>query len=177
MRLLLISLALLAATPACAEPQPAPAVQASGDLRTASSPEPFIRALYASYSDADDANPWAGDAVWSRRMAALVRRDQELAGEELPYLDADPICSCQDWGRVSVQSVVLRVATMQGAIDATVRFVNLGVTETTILRMVREESGWRVDDIVNADGYPGLADQLAQSNARIEAGGKALGRD
>ena len=137
--------------------------------------EAFVRALYASYADGDDARPWSGEGVWSPRMHALIRRDAELATEDLPYLDADPICNCQDWERLSVRAVTLATA-HDGAVVATVRFVNAGEDKTSVLKLERGRLGWRVDDVLNP-GYPSLAENIAASNARIEAGGKALDRD
>lgn len=183
MRLPLIALAALALG-ACDNPVeeaaptatlaslPLPTRQASSD-----GAEAFVRALYASYSEAEDANPWSGPRVWSKRMDALVRRDAELAPDgDLPYLDADPICSCQDWERLSVRSVALSPVRADGSVEATVRFVNAGEDNTALLKLVRETDGWRVDDVMNP-GYPSLADNLVESNARIEAGRKALHRD
>lgn len=150
---------------------PAPPPQASTD-----GAEAYVRALYASYAAGDDAEPWSGARVWSRRMEALVRRDAELATDDLPYLDADPICNCQDWENLTVRSVALSPARPDGSVEATVRFVNGGEGQTALLKLVRQADGWRVDDVMNP-GYPSLAENLAASNARIEAGRKALHRD
>lgn len=140
--------------------------------------ENFVRAVYASYSTEDDAHPPSLpglDSVWSDRMSALIQRDQELATEDLPYLDADPICNCQDWETLTVQSVGL-VQDPRGQI-ATVAFTRAGEATTVALLLSGDPiSGWRIDDVLNP-GYPSLADELAASNARIEAGGKALYRD
>ncbi|WP_333590958.1 DUF3828 domain-containing protein [Brevundimonas sp.] len=149
-------------------PAPPPQVPAEGA-------EAYVRALYASYS-AGDAAPWSGRRVWSRRMGALVRRDAELANGDLPYLDADPICDCQDWENLSVRSVALSPVRADGSVEATVRFVNAGEDQTALLKLVREADGWRVDDVMNP-GHPSLAENLAASNARIETGKQAMGRD
>lgn len=182
MRLPLIALAALmlgacdkpaeeAALTATLASLPMAAPQASAD-----GAEAFVRALYATYADGGDANPWSGARVWSRRMHALVRRDAELAVDDLPYLDADPICNCQDWENLTVRSVALSPVRADGSVEATVRFVNAGEDTTALLKLVREADGWRVDDVMNP-GYPSLAENLAESNARIEAGKKALHRD
>lgn len=183
MRLPLIALAALTLT-ACDKPAdeapptatlaslPMAAAQASPDEADA-----FVRALYASYSDSDDADPWSGAQVWSRRMNALIERDRALAADgDLPYLDADPICNCQDWENLSVRSVALSPVRADGSVEATVRFINAREDQTSLLKLVREAEGWRVDDVMNP-GYPSLADNLAASNARLEAGKKALHRD
>ncbi|MBX3477786.1 MAG: DUF3828 domain-containing protein [Brevundimonas sp.] len=184
MRLTLVALIFLglAACDRAAEAQPpktatliamaAPAAQAEDGAGA----ETFVRALYASYADGDDARPWSGDRVWSARMNALVRRDAELATEDLPYLDADPICDCQDWERLAVRAVALSPVGADGSVEATVRFVNGGEDKTALLKLKREADGWRVDDVMNP-GHPSLAQNLAESNARIEAGRKALDRD
>lgn len=141
--------------------------------------EPFVREVFALYNV--DEGPWpiddrVLDQFWTPAMATLIRRDRELSGEDLPYLDADPVCNCQDAGDVVVQRVEFAQSPAGGQV-ATVRFSNFGEATTTVLRLTGGPGAWRIADVVNTEGYPGLADALAQSNARIEAGGKALGRD
>jgi hypothetical protein len=140
--------------------------------------ETFVREVYALYNA--DEGPWpiddrVLDRIWTPEMATLIRRDRELSGDELPYLDADPVCGCQDAGDVVVERVAL--ARASGGRLATVRFTNFGETATTVLRLSGGPGRWRISDVVNQDGYPGLAEALADSNRRIEAGGRALGRD
>lgn len=181
MRRIVISLALMLT--ACDRPPETAA--ATADLTALPTPPPqvpaegaeaYVRALYAGYSEDDAGAPWSGRRVWSRRMDALVRRDQELATEDPPYLDADPICNCQDWENLTVRSVALSPVRADGTVEATVRFVNAGEDQTALLKLVREVDGWRVDDVMNP-GYPSLAENLAASNARIETGRKAVARD
>jgi hypothetical protein len=141
--------------------------------------EAFVRAVYASYTEEADATPLMDrdpPLIWSDRMAALIDRDIALSGDELPFLDADPICSCQDWENLRVLDVRIdRERGVRGR-RATVRFVNAGEEQTAILRLSGSPFEWRIDDVLNP-GYLSLAEQLAASNARLEAGGKALGRD
>lgn len=142
------------------------------------SAETFVRAIYAGYAAAeagDAAPPEDGSPMWSRRMAALIDRDIELAGDDLPFLDADPICNCQDWEGIAVQSVRLR-AIGRGRVEATVRFVNGGEAQTGRFILIREDGGWRIDDVLNPP-YRGLAARLAESNRRVAAGRPALWRD
>lgn len=108
-------------------------------------------------------------------MAALIDRDIELAGDDLPFLDADPICNCQDWEGIAVRSVRVR-ALGRGRTEATVQFVNAGEPQTARFILIREDGGWRIDDIVNPP-WRGLAARLAESNRRVEAGRPALWRD
>lgn len=139
----------------------------------------FVRSVYASYGDE---GPWPTDEarldqVFSPRLAALIRRDRELAVDDLPYLDADPICLCQDVDGIAV----LRAGagwTRAHRVVVTVRFVNGG--EERALNFLMEGNpnrGWRIDDITDRDGGPGLVEELEQSNRRLEQGGRALHRD
>lgn len=142
------------------------------------SAEAFVRGVYAGYAAAEavDARPVeAGPPMWSRRTAALIDRDIELAGDDLPFLDADPICNCQDGEGIAVRSVRTR-ALGRGRTEATVRFVNAGEAQTARFVLIREDGGWRIDDVLNPP-YRGLAARLAESNRRVEAGRPALWRD
>lgn len=141
--------------------------------------EAFVRSVYASYVEDE---PWPIDEarldeVFSARTAALIRRDRALAEDEPPYLDADPICNCQDFGDLRVlQTRADRNA--MGRVVVTVRFEDFGQETTSqFLMSGGPDQGWRIDDILNPDGYASLAENLEASNARIEAGGRALGRD
>jgi hypothetical protein len=138
----------------------------------------FIESVFASYRDDQ---PWPIDdtrldAVWSPRMAALIRRDRELADGELPWLDADPICNCQDFENIEVLDARADW-NAETRVVVTVRFVNTGQQRTgTFLLLGNPVRGWLIDDVLNPDG-PGLAENLAASNAGIEAGGRAGGRE
>jgi len=141
----------------------------------------FVRVVFQSYVDDDEATWPLGDArlhlVWSERMAALIRRDRDLSDGDLPYLDADPLCQCQDWGDFRVESVSIHDVAREPGRRAVVTFSNFGERRTTRLRLSGDpNSGWRIDDVLTP-GQPGLAEQLAESNRRQAAGRPALGRD
>ncbi|MFN3669307.1 MAG: DUF3828 domain-containing protein [Brevundimonas sp.] len=142
--------------------------------------EAFVRSVFAGYeSEKDDAWPLAEarlDRVWSSRMAGLIRRDRALATDDPPYLDADPLCQCQDWGQFRVESV--RIGRDPGAgRTATVRFSNLGERATTVVRLSGDPiTGWRIDDVLQSNGH-GLAEQLARTNRQRAAGLPGLHRD
>lgn len=143
--------------------------------------EAFVRGVFAGYSaNGEDEWPLAEynlSDVFSARMAGLIRRDRALAEDDLPYLDADPLCQCQDWGDFRVESVrIIHIARMPGR-RADVTFTNFGQRETTRLQLSGDPiSGWRIDDVLTP-GQPGLAEQLEESNRRREAGLPALQRD
>lgn len=140
----------------------------------------FVEGVFAGYSndDADGRWPMAEanlDAVWSPRTRALIRRDRELATEEPPYLDADPLCDCQDWQDLRVLDA--HFYRVNGARRVVVRFTNMGHVSTVEVQLYGQPGRWRIDDVINPNGGPGLVETLAESNRRIEQGGRAAGRD
>lgn len=143
--------------------------------------EHFVRVVYGFYQDD---HPWPIDdtrldEVWTPRMAALIRRYRELSDGDLPYLDADPICSCQDFENLTVRHVqIYQPRDGGGGRLARVEFTNAGDEVTVVLRLAgNPNQGWRIDDVINQDGYPSLAEAQRASNAGIEAGGRAGGRE
>ena len=137
--------------------------------------EAFVRAVYAAYGgDADAAAPPdLGDpSVWSPRMSALIRRDRELAPDgDLPFLDADPLCECQDWEDLRVLAITIRHASTGWV--ARVVFENGGEMLMTMLQLTGDPiRGWRIDDVLNPP-YPSLATELEATIRRVEAGGSA----
>ena len=119
------------------------------------------------------------DRFWSPQTAALIRRDRELAIEDLPYLDADPLCQCQDWENLTIQSVEISQfpQTVGPVRRADVWFLNGGELHQVTLRLRGVPRRWRIEDVLKASDHGSLAEALQASNARIEAGGQALGRD
>ena len=178
MRITLLA-AMLMAVAGCAEAEERPAGPAAAVQEGSEGAEAFVRSVYASYRDEE---PWPIDEarldeVFSPRMAGLIRRDRALADGELPYLDADPICSCQDFEDIRVlRARVSRDG--EGRVVVTVRFVNGGEETTTAFRMAGNPNrGWRIDDILDAGDGSSLAGALEASNRRVEQGGRALHRD
>lgn len=137
--------------------------------------EAFVRSVYASYSrDPEARPPMAGDSplVWSDRMMSLIARNEDLAKGEMPYIEADPICNCQDWDNLLVTETSVGRAP-DGAVLVTTRFMNGGQEQVSLLKLEGNSSrGWRITDVLTP-GYPGLYESLEASNARMEAGGAA----
>jgi len=135
----------------------------------------FVRMVYGSYQGN---LPWPSDnaqldAVWSPRMAALIRRGRELADGELSYLDVDPICDCMDVENLTVQYVRIDQDRQRPNLVRVgrVAFINAGEPVTVLLALSGSPiEGWRIDDVIHPDGLPSFAEALANSNAGIEAG-------
>ena len=120
----------------------------------AEGPEPFVRALYAVYvaGGPKDTPPAPGqDPIYSRMMNATIGADVRVAKGEVPTLNYDPICNCQDQGVFTLDSLAITQVGPKAA-EAAVVFTNMGETTRQTLKLVMEGPNWRVDDVVDAEG-------------------------
>ena len=162
MRLILsaVAAALLAA---CSNPATEPAAQAvdagppgreATYAAAMTTPDAFVHALYAPYvaGGPKDATPTPGqDPIYSRMMNATIGADFRIAKGEVPSLNYDLICGCQDQGAFTLDSVAVTQGGTNTA-DAVVAFTNAGETTRQTLKLEREGGAWKVDDIIGADG-------------------------
>jgi hypothetical protein len=133
--------------------------------------EAFVRTLFAAYSHGGP------EDHWSAATEALMDAEEQALGGMIGYLDADPICSCQDFWGFRVTSLVVTATGTDGA-DAAVTFVAVNRTQSIAenLKLVRENGAWKVDDIVYGEGHssfgqPPLKQGLAASIAELRAEG------
>ena len=163
-RIIMAAAALALTAAACspsAEEAPAPveapltgraAIYAAGEQGA----EAFARALYAAPPSATP-DPAAAtispgrDPLYSRTLNALIGVDFRAAKGEVPYLNYDPVCACQDADGFAL--VALKM-TPDGdkASTAEVTFTNHGETHQQTLKLVREGPMWRIADIIDAKG-------------------------
>lgn len=131
----------------------------------AESPRAFVERLYAGYRDPDH-DPLARlDHVFSPALAAAIREDRRLSSEEVGYMDADPLCQCQDSAGLGASIAALRPSGRKGA-EARVRIAFGGSDRRDLrLKLVRTAAGWRIADIATAD-EPSLLDGLNRFNRR-----------
>ncbi len=138
----------------------APATRDAVYAAAGEGPEPFVRAIYAQYvaGGPQGAPPAPGqDPMFSRTMNALIGADVRAANGEVPTLNYDPFCGCQDQGDFAVTALAVAQADPNAA-EANVAFTNIGEARTLRLKLVREGPNWKVDDIV--DGETSLHDTL-----------------
>ncbi len=131
----------------------------------AEGPKQFIARVYAAYAR-DNYSPLdRPERVFAPVLVRAIREDERLAHGEVGYLDGDPLCGCQDYGKISVQVRTLKQPTKRSA-DALVH-VDLGIGEARDLRLklVLTADGWRVADVGSAD-EPSLLGALQRSNRR-----------
>lgn len=123
-------------------------------------PDAFVRTIYAQYVNGGPQGepPAPGqDPMFSRTMNALIGTDFRAANGEVPTLNYDPFCSCQDQGDFAVTATAVAQADPNNA-KADVAFTNMGEAKTLKLKLVREGPNWKVDDII--DGTTSLHDTL-----------------
>lgn len=120
----------------------------------AEGPAPFVQALYAQYVNGgpQGETPAPGqDPIFSRMMNATIGADFRVANGEVPSLNYDLICACQDQGVFTLDNVAVGQSDANTATAAVV-FTNAGETTGQTLKLVREGPNWKVDDIVRSDG-------------------------
>jgi len=171
MRHALFVVLAVAGLAACSQPDAAdtepPAVIAGSptslDEAAATDPESFVRALYARYSDPQPGGQAVAepgqDPIFSARLNRLILADFVRAAGEVPNLNYDPVCDCQDGGPFRLDGTILR-PTGPDAVDALATFTNAGERKAMTLRLVKEGGRWRIDDVVPSDREP-LSEHLA----------------
>ncbi|KQY84602.1 DUF3828 domain-containing protein [Brevundimonas sp. Root1423] len=125
-------------------------------------PEPFVRALYAQYVNGGPQGepPAPGrDPIYDRMLNAMIGEDFRKAGGEVPTLNHDPICACQDSGDFAVESVTVLPGADARKADVAVVFSNMGETKRQTLKLVKEGPMWKVNDVL-APGEKPLTEQL-----------------
>jgi hypothetical protein len=123
-------------------------------------PEAFVRTIYAQYVNGgvQGEPPAPGqDPMFSRTMNALIGTDFRAANGEVPTLNYDPFCACQDQGDFVVTATAVAQSGPNTA-EANVAFTNMGEAKNLKLKLVREGPNWKVDDII--DGTTSLHDTL-----------------
>ena len=129
-------------------------------------PEAFLRRIYAPYVRGDQhVSPTGKDAakIFDVRLSALIHKDQVNAKGEIGALDQDPICDCQDFGRLTALSIKLRQGDQRRAI-ASVLFLNGSTPASLTYKLVSTRSGWRVADVGSKD-IPSLTAFLEKTSS------------
>ena len=123
------------------------------DQAAQTGPEAFVRALYARYDPTvapaagETAAPAPGrDPIYSRKMNAMIGADVMAAKGEVPTLNYDPICDCQD-GTTELQQVTI-TETGPNKAEAALTFLKSGMPHQQTLFLIKEGPAWRIDDVV-----------------------------
>lgn len=131
----------------------------------AEAPRAFVERLYAGYRD-PDYNPLARKRrIFAPPLVAAMNEDARLSHGEVGYMDADPLCQCQDPAGLRP---LIREITRPTRSTATAHvLIDFGGSDRRDLhlRLVRTAGGWRIADIVTAD-EPSLLEALGRFNRR-----------
>lgn len=122
---------------------------------TFKTPQALIKALYAydtAGSDEDAPSPYS--PFLSRGLNRLFQADRDATPEgEVGAVDFDPVISGQDGEAKNVR--LSPPITMDDRAELEVSFRNGSEAVTLYYTLVREQGGWKVDDIANQEGeYP-----------------------
>jgi hypothetical protein len=130
----------------------------------AASAKSFVENLYSHYPSnpnrkAFDPTGKNASQVFDPGMIAAFREDSKLANGEVGFVEADPLCQCQD--DHGLQPKVVSV-TIKGpnAADAVVNLQFPGETRTITLHLVPVNGAWRIYDLSIAETKSYRADLL-----------------
>ena len=144
--------------------------------KTKGTPEEFLRDLYERFDRANlDKPDLDGDDAWAladSTLLALINKEESLADGVGAY-DADPVCECQDWDKITVHKVELSNQ-RRNRVDATVFFeLGEGWPEQLITyELVRIRGEWRIHNLVSVHGsyQPYYTNMIDTLKAAIEKG-------
>lgn len=130
----------------------------------AESPRAFVERLYAGYRDPDYDPLARPEQVFAPALVAAIREDRKLSRDEVGYMDADPLCQCQDAAGLRAAIGDARRSGLKAA--ARVRITFGGSDRRDLrLKLIRTASGWRISDVATAD-EPSLLEALGRFNRR-----------
>ena len=133
------------------------------------SAEQFLRRVYASYANDGPGVPsdkLQESDVYDASLIALMEADQDNAAGEVGFLDGDPLCDCQDWGDIRIQSLAL-TALEGDRLKASLALKDASTGEGRKLDLLlhRTAQGWRVEDCISGQGS--LAENLRRSTRKL----------
>jgi hypothetical protein len=140
---------------------------AAAAAQPADTPRAFMERLYANYRHNNYSSFSHPGRVFAPRLLAAINEDSKLAQGEVGYLDGDPVCDCQDYGRLRAQIHSLRQSGRSATAQVHLIFIP-GENRDITLSLVRTRSGWRIADVKNKD-LPSLLGALEKSNREVRA--------
>jgi len=123
----------------------------------------FVAGLYAHYPQPADGpffSPTDKNAasVFDPGMVALFREDTRLAKGEVGFVDADPLCQCQDDGGMKTKIVSVTMAGPAAANAVADLLFDRNTIVVLTLRLVVVKGQWRIHDLSTKDEPSYLAD-------------------
>lgn len=144
------------------------AILGANPTDAANTPKTFMQRLYAGYRD-PNFNPFDHpERTFDRRLISAMNEDARLAQGEVGYVDADPVCQCQEPAgmRATVVSVKLQGANKATA-NVSLRFGE-SMPRPVRFSLVRTKAGWRIADVSSSD-EPSFLGAIENSNRSARA--------
>ena len=135
--------------------------------QTFDTPQALLEAFYAPYFSGEfteDESPFFSD-----ELEALYAADAEVTPEgEIGALDFDPFVDGQDFELTDFEIGAPGIAGDYASADVT--FKNFGEPRSLTFELVREDGGWKIDDVVsnNPDNLYRLSDIFAEAAGLAE---------
>lgn len=142
---------ILFAFAAAAAPAPAAAAE---------TPRRFVERVYAGYRDPDFSPLKRPERVFAPPLVTAIREEARASRGEVGFMDADPLCDCQDPAGMR-PSVTEAARTGPAAARVRVALHFGSETRNLSLKLVRTAAGWRIADISDADEPSLLVDLTA----------------
>ena len=116
-------------------------------------PGQFLAAIYEPYKKPGfKGQPyWQVERFFAPDLGRAIDKDfaEAKKRKEVPTLDGDPFIDAQDW-KIDSLSYATSLAGDKAA--GAVSFTNLGEPKGVVLMLVKTPAGWRISDIVSANG-------------------------
>jgi hypothetical protein len=116
-------------------------------------PQQFLGSIYDPYRKADfKGQPyWEVHRFFEPELARAIDKDfaEAKKRKEVPTLDGDPFVDAQDW---KIDSLAYASSVNGDKAAGAVSFTNFGEPKGVALTMVKAPAGWRISNIVTANG-------------------------
>lgn len=139
----------------------------SPDAGVMGDPDAFVRNIYAGMASGElSVLGEDSRSLWSQAARADIERYVAAAPEGF---NSDPLCNCQDPDGLTIRDLTV-TETGPDSADAAITTLQGEAQVSQVLKLVREEGSWRIDDITR-EGDPAFRDELEMWTAEAAAAG------
>jgi hypothetical protein len=134
------------------------AVQPAAQTPAPQTPEAFIQSLYVrerhpTRADGDAfAGQKGGEQIYSPSLLAIMRKSlRDTPKGDIPKLDGDPICDCQDSAGLTTSGLHASLTTPDHADVQLIIHLSGEKPRPITFHLLHIPAGWRIDDIATKD--------------------------
>lgn len=118
-------------------------------------PQQFLQSIYDPYRRPDfKGQPyWEVGRFFAPDLARAIDKDfaEAKKRKEVPTLDGDPFVDAQDW-KIDSSALSITINRNGDKAAGAVALVNFGEPKAIALTLVKTPAGWRISDIITANG-------------------------